>query len=236
VSEDDEQSAGPPAVAAAAPRVAALRTGEDNSLGRLLTLADGIFAISMTLLSLDLKIPDLGGHPTDAMLRQQLAANSASYLSYLLTFYVVAGYWVRHRRLMRSVVMIHPALIRDTMFLLVLVAAMPFPASLLGQYGSEPTSLAIYGALNALATLTLIVMSWDVRRQQLSDHELSEHEDFAHNWRSWWTCAVFLICIPAGYIVGHRAPYVLILLAIPDWAVWIYRRSQRRRARRADQP
>jgi uncharacterized membrane protein len=223
VTEDDENTAGAASGVAATPAPA----GEDNSLGRLLTLADGIFAIAMTLLSLDLKIPDLGAHPTDAALRDALAANADSYLSYLLTFYVVAGYWVRHRRLMRSVVAIHPALIRDTMFLLLLVAAMPFPASLLGEHGSEPTSLAVYGAINALATLTLIVMSWDVRRQQLADHVLSGREDYAHNWRSWWTFTVFLICIPAGYAVGHRAPFVLLLLAIPDWIAWAYRRLHR---------
>jgi hypothetical protein len=64
----------------------------DNSLGRLLTLSDGIFAISMTLLALDLQVPNLGNHPSDASLRHALAANDASYLSFLLTFYVVAGY------------------------------------------------------------------------------------------------------------------------------------------------
>ncbi len=140
----------------------------DNSLGRLLTLSDGIFAISMTLLALDLQVPDLGSHPTDASLRHHLAANNASYLSFLLTFYVVAGYWRQHRRLLRSVVTTHPALIRDTLALLLFVAAMPFPASLLGRYGSEPISLAIYGAVNALATLSLIVTSADVRQARAS--------------------------------------------------------------------
>ncbi len=95
----------------------------DNSLGRLLTLSDGIFAISMTLLALDLQVPDLGSHPSDASLRHALAANNASYLSFLLTFYVVAGYWRQHRRLLRSVVTTHSALIRDTLALLLFVAA-----------------------------------------------------------------------------------------------------------------
>jgi uncharacterized membrane protein len=56
-----------------------------NSIGRLLTLSDGIFAISMTLLALDLQVPDLGGHATDAALRHALAAKSDSYWSFLLT-------------------------------------------------------------------------------------------------------------------------------------------------------
>jgi uncharacterized membrane protein len=188
---------------------------EDNSLGRLLTLSDGIFAIAMTLLSLDLKIPSLGDHPGDQALRHALAANADSYWSFLLTFYVVAGYWIRHRRLMRSVVVVHSALIRDTMFLLLLVAAMPFPASLLGQYGSEPISLALYGGINALATLTLMLMSWDVRRLRLSEHLVAD-DDYVHDWQRWLTLAVFLLCIPAGYVFGARGAFILILIIVPD--------------------
>ena len=70
---------------------------EDNSVGRVLTLSDGVFAIAMTLLALDLKVPDLGGHVTDHQLRHALAANADSYWAYLLTFYVIAAYWYRHR-------------------------------------------------------------------------------------------------------------------------------------------
>jgi uncharacterized membrane protein len=56
---------------------------EDNSLGRLLALSAGIFAIAMILLALDLRVPDLDD-PTDAALRHALAHNSANYLSFLL--------------------------------------------------------------------------------------------------------------------------------------------------------
>jgi uncharacterized membrane protein len=214
VSEDDELSQ-------PLPDVAGPKEPEDNSLGRLLTLSDGIFAIAMTLLALDLSVPMLAGHPTDAKLRHKLAENADSYWTFLLTFYVVGGYWGRHRRLMRSAVATHPALIRDTMFLLVLVAAMPFPASLLGRYGGEPISLAIYGAFNALATFAIIVMSWDVRRLHLAERPAVGDEDYAHSWASWLSLVVFLLCLPAGYVFGRHGPYVLLLLAVPARVVWL---------------
>ena len=223
MNEDDQPGiADANPVAAAAPRA-------DNSLGRLLTLADGIFAIAMTLLSLDLMVPtDLKGYQVPGYLAHHLD----SYLSYFLTFYVVAGYWIRHRRLMRSVVTIHPVLIRDTIFLLFLVAAMPFPASLLGQYGDEPIALTLYASVNALATGTLILMAWDVRRQQLTDHDMSDEDDYAHRWRSWMSLGVFAICIPASYIIGEKALYVLLLLAVPDRIAWIIRLVRHVRARK----
>jgi uncharacterized membrane protein len=201
----------------------------DNSVGRLLTLSDGIFAISMTLLALGLQVPNLGAHPSDASLRHALAANADSYWSFLLTFYVIAGYWRRHRRLMRSVVTTHPALIRDTLALLLVVAAMPFPASMLGRYASEPITLAIFGGVNAVATLSLIVMSADVRRLDLADRDLLATSDYARSEWGWLTLIVFLLCIPAGYVFGAKGLYVLLLLALPDAIIWTRRIAHRRR-------
>jgi uncharacterized membrane protein len=200
---------------------------EDNSLGRLLTLSDGVFAIAMTLLALDLKVPDLGSHPSDATLRHALAQNTSTYLSFLVSFYVIANYWQRHRRLMRSVVTTHPRLIRYTIFLLLIVAAMPFLASLLGQYGGTPIALALYGAFNAVAVLTLMQLRRDVRRFQLADQHLDGAQDVPPDWATIHSLVVFLLCIPAGYLFGQQGPWVLLLLAVPLHVP--LRRSIRRR-------
>jgi hypothetical protein len=53
----------------------------DNSNGRLLALSDGVFAIAMTLLALDLRLPDLGAHPSDAQLRHALGDDWRGYLA-----------------------------------------------------------------------------------------------------------------------------------------------------------
>jgi uncharacterized membrane protein len=223
MSDEDEQPVHRPAATGAEAATA------DNSLGRLLTLCDGIFAIAMTLLALDLKVPDLGDSPGDKALRHALAANADSYWAYLLTFYVIASYWMRHRRLLRSVVTTHPALIRDTLMLLVTIAAMPFPASLLGRYGGEPIALALYGAVNALATLSLMLSSYDVRRLQLSVGPLSAEDDYIRHWWNWLHLVVFLLCIPAGYVLGSHGPWVLVLLALPNRWEFVSKVRRRRR-------
>ena len=175
-------------------------------MARLLTLSDGVFAIALTLLALDLKVPDLAGNVSDGQLRHALAANSDSYWSFALTFYIIGGYWNRHRRIMHSVKIMHPALIRDSMILLFIVSAMPFPASLLGKYGGTPIALALYGAFSAAATMTMIVLAHDLRRLQ--------------PWQSYAVFVVFLLCIPAGYVLGSHGPLVLLLLLIPGrWRI-----------------
>ena len=103
----------------------------DNSLGRLLALSDGVFAIAMTLLALDLRLPDLGVNASDAQLRHALGDDWRGYLAFVISFYVVANYWGVHRRAMRAVTTIDTRLIGHTLPLLLLVAALPFPASVL---------------------------------------------------------------------------------------------------------
>ena len=90
----------------------------DNSNGRLLALSDGVFAIAMTLLALDLRLPDLGAHPSDAQLRHAIGDDWRGYLAFVISFYVVAGYWGVHRRAMRAVTTIDPRLISRTLTLL----------------------------------------------------------------------------------------------------------------------
>ena len=210
VAEEDEQNRQPDA--AGIPHKT-----EDNSLGRLLTLSDGVFAIAMTLLALDLRPPtNIPAHPTSQQLIHALAQHTDSYWSFLLSFYIIAIYWGGHRRLMRSVVTFNPNLVRDTVFLLLHVAAMPFPTSLLGQYGSTPFALALYGAFNALATLALLLLGYDVRRHDPAAREAETPADKAATWTRWANLAVYLLCIPAGYLLGGNGLYVFLLLILTN--------------------
>jgi len=189
---------------------------EDNSLGRLLTLSDGVFAIAMTLLALDLQVPSLKGHVTSQELVHALAQHTDSYWSFLLSFYIISVYWGGHRRLMRSVGVFNHTLVRDTVFLLLIVAALPFPTSVLGQYGGTGFAVALYGAFNALATLALILLRHDVRRcDPIARHAETPADQLAAR-TGWANLAVYLLCIPAGYLLGSNAPYVFLLLILTN--------------------
>jgi uncharacterized membrane protein len=212
VAEDDEsdRSSGGSAIS---------HLAGDNSLGRLLALSDGVFAIAMTLLALDLHVPTVPhvtGHATSQQLIHALAQNTDSYWSFLLSFYVIAIYWGGHRRLMRSVVVFNASLVRDTVFLLLIVAALPFPTSVLGKYGGTPFALALYGAFNALATIALILLTFDVRRADRVARNAETPADRVAAWEGWLNLVVFLLCIPAGYLFGSNGPYVLLLLVLTN--------------------
>jgi uncharacterized membrane protein len=136
---------------------------------------------------------------------------------------MITRYWLRHRRPMRSVVTVHPALIRDTLFLLLIVATMPFFAGLLGNDASTPTALALYSAANVLAIATLIALGCDIERLGLAKrNDPDERGDaYGHSWQTWLNLAVFVLCIPGAYLLGRHGRYLLLLLAIPNRITWL---------------
>jgi uncharacterized membrane protein len=187
----------------------------DNSLGRLLTLCDGVFAIAITLLTFDLKVPDVGKHTSDAALRHALAQQSSTYLSFGLSFFLVARLWGRHRRVMRAVVAWHPLLVRETLWLLFVVASMPFLTDLFGSHASTPIALSLYSLFNAAAALLLIQLDRSVRKYELVDHRADLSLNDGEKRDSWRNVAVFILAVPAGYVIGRNGPWVLLLLAVP---------------------
>jgi uncharacterized membrane protein len=180
----------------------------DNSNGRLLALSDGVFAIAMTLLALDLRLPDLGVHPSDAQLRHAIGDDWRGYLAFVISFYVVANYWGVHRRAMRAVTTIDPRLISHTLPLLLLVAALPFPASVLATYGDLPTGLAFYCAFNVAANLALIRVLADVQGRPRDAADVEQRE------RVWANILVLLVCIPGAFVLRSNGPWLLLLLIV----------------------
>jgi uncharacterized membrane protein len=177
----------------------------DNSVGRLLALSDGVFAIAMTLLALELRLPDLGQNVSDAELRHALGDQWQSYLAFVISFYVVAGYWSSHRRAMRAVVTLPTGLAGSTLTLLLLVAALPFPASVLGNYGSEPSALVFYSAFNIAAHLALLRVLARIPGDAVTALQREA---------LWANIIVFAVCIPGAYVLGEHGPWLLLLLVV----------------------
>ena len=200
-------------------------SASDNSVGRLLALSDGVFAIAMTLLALDLRLPDLGAHAGDAQLRHALGDDWHGYLAFVISFYVVANYWGAHRRAMRAVTTVDARLTSRTLPLLLLVAALPFPASVLATYGDLPTALAFYSAFNVVANLALIWLLANVQSRPLDAAAIEQRE------RVWANILVLLLCIPGAFVLQGNGPWLLLLLIVSGRVPRIRRARRAARAR-----
>jgi uncharacterized membrane protein len=199
-------------------------SASDNSVGRLLALSDGIFAIAMTLLALDLRLPDLGTHASDSQLRHALGDEWRGYLAFVISFYVAANYWGVHRRAMRAVTTISTRLVGHTLPVLLLVAALPFPASVLASQGDLPSALAFYSAFNVVATLALLRLLNDVRTRPLDAAGIEQRE------RLWANIIVLLLCIPGAYVLQGDGPWLLLLLMVAGRVPRIRRRRREARS------
>ena len=130
-----------------------------GGIQRLTTLADGVFAIVMTLLILDLRVPSLPSDVNDAVLNHQLRAILPNFASFILSFVLTGIYWVGHhvqflfiRRTERTHIWIN-------LFFLLTIAIIPFSAAVLGKFGLHLLPVMWYGGNILLAAFGL-QMSW----------------------------------------------------------------------------
>lgn len=124
--------------------------------GRLLTFTDGVFAIIITILVLDIKVPDLGSGQS---LGDSLAEMRPTFTAFVISFLLVGMYWTEHRATFNQVRYIdHNAIWLNLLFLLP-VSLVPFAASAVGEYSEEPTALHIYGVVLIAATLLRLALN-----------------------------------------------------------------------------
>jgi uncharacterized membrane protein len=109
---------------------------------RLEAFTDGVYAIAITLLILDIRIPEVPYNALGSALFKLLP----QMYTYVLSFFVVGLYWIANHRVARNVKQVDGVLILMNLAWLLFVSVMPFPAALLGRYPLKGIPITIYGA------------------------------------------------------------------------------------------
>lgn len=145
------------------------------SPARLDTLADGIFAIVMTLLVLELRVPDIAGTFPDGVLWEALKTLGPSFMTYFLSFAVLFTYWRAHHYLMGIYAKtVDLTLMNINALFFMFAALVPFTTDLLGSYSTISLAIAIYALNIILLGLTI----WWMRQHILfTDHVESINVD-----------------------------------------------------------
>ncbi|MFN3729399.1 MAG: TMEM175 family protein [Fimbriimonadaceae bacterium] len=131
---------------------------------RLGALCDGIFAIAMTILVLDLKVPEATSN-ADATFRQGFIAMIPQIQSLVISFVVLAGFWITNSSLLGSIERVTYRVLWAFVYGLLPIILIPFTTSLIGSApGSQVAVLAF--ALNvALSAFALILVAWLIRSE-----------------------------------------------------------------------
>lgn len=123
---------------------------------RLAALADGVFAIVLTLLVLELKVPHLADPVSDRMIWHELASQSATWLGFVLSFSFLYQIWRAHHFFMSVLAKnLDNVLLNWNGWHLFFIAVIPFSAHLLGSYPLSPLAICIYAANVFLISITL---------------------------------------------------------------------------------
>jgi TMEM175 potassium channel family protein len=142
---------------ASAPEVGTAAGGQDGAgFERMIVLSDGVVAIALTLLILGIQVPSPGGlHNPDSMseLAGALVHTVDGWISYVVSFYVIAQFWLTHRQLFRGVRVDSEGLAAWNFLFLFTITVMPFTSDLIGKYPENPLSVIIFSANLILATL-----------------------------------------------------------------------------------
>jgi uncharacterized membrane protein len=134
-----------------------VRYDPGNDPARVLALSDGVFAIVLTLLVLEIQVPDLaGGQSLEVALREV----RPSFVAFLISFLVVAIAWAGHRDLFALIGRTDRVLVWLNILYLLPLSILPFGASLIARYGQEPVALEMYGILLFAIALTRLVIWW----------------------------------------------------------------------------
>ena len=144
-----------------------LQRQTEKQIDRIAFFSDAVFAIAMTLLALELRIPV--GTAT-ARVPHELLHLVPSYVGFLVSFVVIGLYWNSHHRLFGLIRRYDRGLIWLNLLLLFCIVVMPFPASLLGRHGSADASYVVYAAWVALTGVAATVLT----RYATHDHRLVE--------------------------------------------------------------
>jgi uncharacterized membrane protein len=130
--------------------------------------SDGVFAIAITLLVLDLHVPEVG----EGSLAHALARQWPADVSYAVSFLTIGIIWVNHHGLFRHIERCDRPLLCLNIFLLMMVAVVPYPTALISHYARTPNAtaaaLAYGGVMVAMALLFNAIWHYAIRARLLT--------------------------------------------------------------------
>lgn len=181
--------------------------------------SDAVFAIAITLLVLEIRLPEIDIPEGATAEARRLAINAAAeklpehianlstyFLSYVISFLVLGIYWMNHHRTFGTIKKIDNRLLWLNLLFLMVIAFLPFPTSVLQQYGDTAFAVVFY----ACTVIAAALMSWAIwlyatRNHGLVDPDLSPDYIRQFSFRSVLTALVFLVSIPIAIAVN---PYL----------------------------
>jgi uncharacterized membrane protein len=176
---------------------------------RVLFFSDAVFAIAITLLVVDLRVPDVVHNAS-----HELAADGPKILSFGISFVVIGLFWLGHHHLFRYITALDRRLILLNLLFLGTIAFLPYPTALLSATrGDQAVSIAFYAAcVAATGLMELVIWLYAIRADGLVPASVSSARRRYETVRLLPVPLVFALSIPVAFAAPVAALYSWILL------------------------
>jgi len=134
---------------------------------RLLFFSDAVFAIAMTLLAIDIRLPE---GPAGGDMAQRIASLAPQVVAYVVSFFQLAQFWNAHHQLFRYIVHYDAWLVGLNMAFLLLIAFLPVPTSVLGEHGVGPITVTFLASCLTLVALSELGLWLHASRALVARH------------------------------------------------------------------
>jgi uncharacterized membrane protein len=192
-------------------------------LSRIVAFTDGVMAVAITLLVLNIDVPDLPSGRAGE-LADELFDLLPSLGAYALAFALIGRYWTIHHRLFENLQAFDGALMTLNLVFLALIVLVPFSTDLIDRYREEPIAAAVFGATLGCAALVHLAMVRHVLRKEfVREHEQLPSEPFG---------GAIALTLAVVFFASVPAAFVSTLLAEALWLSTIVLRYPLRRAGR----
>jgi uncharacterized membrane protein len=179
------------------------------NLERLIFLVDGVFAITITLLVLELRLPEDGM----SSLKEGLLTMLPRLYIYFIAFYSIANHWVVHQRMFRHITNADTTMMWLTILGLLFITLIPATTAIIGRFPNEKLAVACFSANSFFQALTNSIFWFYVVRKQKQFAAESDPRLLAITSQVWLVISIgWLISIILGYVNVYIAYAAWILL------------------------
>lgn len=179
------------------------KTHDRFQLERLAFFSDAVFAIAITLLIIEVRLPP-GLPDSEQAIAQALADLIPQYIGFFVSFFVIGRFWIGHHRVFGRLQRVDDGLIWRNLLFLMTIAFMPFPTALVSHFVSTRVGVGVYAAWLTLAGVFNLILERYAMRGPLA---VPGGLDDLRRWAraGWAPVVVGLLAFGCAMITPHLA-------------------------------
>jgi uncharacterized membrane protein len=182
--------------------------GGTMSKSRLEAFSDGVFAIIITIMVLEMKVPHGGG-------LEELEPLLSVFLSYILSFFYVGIYWNNHHHMLHACTDVTGGILWANLHLLFWLSLFPFAAGWMGENHFTAVPTALYGIVLLMAAIAYYLLQRAIIRAQ--GHDSILRKAIGRDWKGKISPILYIVAIIATGYSPQIAQIILVTAAL----IWL---------------